>query len=298
MDFQQLAIFCTLLSEKNMTATAHRLKMTQPTVSRQLKLLESELGVDLLDRETREIQPTIQGQILFDYAQKILNLEQKFKTSIQSLSYDLQGSLRITTLNYLGMSLLSPIIWNVFKPNNKFKIKISYAPAKEAIELMKNKEVDVAILPSLKEEMNIDLPEYDHRFLFQDSMLLVGSAKDTSLPKKIKIQDISQKPLVSFGNMFPQFNKYLSQNVNLDPILDVNNLGTLKKVIEKGHYWGFLPRMSIKKQIQFHRLSEVKVEGIEYPINIQAYFLKNSHNQKVIEILISILKNHSSILKI
>ena len=276
-----------------MTATARRLKMTQPTVSRQLKLLESELGVDLLDREKREIHPTIQGQILFDYAQKILNLEQKFKTNIQSLSYDLQGSLHITTLNYLGMSLISPVIWNFFKPDSKFKIKISYAPVKEAIELMKSKSVDVAILPNLKEEMNIDLPEYDHQPLFQDSMLLVGSSKDTSLPTKIKIKDLSQKPLVSFGDMFPRFNNYLlekSQGINLEPILAVNNLGTLKRVIETGHYWGFLPQISIKKQIQFRRLSKVKVEDIDYPINIEVYFLKNSH--KAIEILTSLLKNH------
>ena len=286
-----------------MTATAERLKMTQPTVSRQLKLLEAELGVDLLDREMREIRPTIQGQILFDYAQKILNLEQKFKTSIQSLSYDLQGSFHIATLNYLGMSLISPVIGGFLKPNNKFKIKLSYAHTENIIELMKKKVVDIAILPSLKEEMKMDLPSYDRQLLFQDSILFVGSKKDTNLPSKIKIKDISNKPLVSFGHMFPQFNNYLSRkekenNVQLESILDVNNLGTLKKLIEIGLYWGFLPLSSIKKQLQFHRLAEVKVEGIDYSMNVEAYFLKNSANQKIIEILIPLLKNQASILKI
>ena len=91
MDFQQLSIFCTLLSEKSMTEAANRLQITQPTVSRQLKLLEAELGVDLLERETREISPTVQGQLFFDYAQKILNLVKQAQMAVQSLPQHLEG---------------------------------------------------------------------------------------------------------------------------------------------------------------------------------------------------------------
>ena len=300
MDLQQLSIFCTLLSEKSMTEAANRLQITQPTVSRQLKLLEAELGVDLLERETREISPTVQGQLFLDYAQKILNLAKQAQMSIQSLPQHLEGQLRMSTINYLGMSLLAPVMWRFLKPSKQFKINLSYAPARSIIEQMKKDAVDMVILPNLQEEYGIELPNYEKHHLFQDSMIFVGSKKDLSLPSQIQIQDMAKKPLVSFPHLLPKFTIKIEQKQkehNIQPIFEVNNMGTLKKVIESGLYWGFMPAFSIQKQIQFGRLSEIKVDGIEYSMNIEAYFHKQLNNKKLIDILILMFKRQASFLK-
>lgn len=300
MDFQQLSIFCTLLSEKSMTETASRLQTTQPTVSRQIKLLEAELGVDLLERETREISPTVQGQLFFDYAQKILNLAQQAQMSMQSLPQHFEGQFRISTINYLGMSLLAPVIWRFLKPGHQFKVNLSYAPAGDIIEKMRKNALDMVILPNLKEEYGIELPNYEKHHLFQDSMIFTGSKKDPSLPSQIQIQDMAKKPLASFSHFLPQFTRQMEQKqkeCNIQPILEVNNLGALKKIIESGLYWGFMPAFSIQKQIQFGRLSEIKVDGVEYSMNISAYFHKQLNNKKLIDILILMLKRQASVLK-
>jgi len=296
MDLQQLSIFCTLLSEKSMTEAASRLQITQPTVSRQLKLLETELGVDLLERETREISPTVQGQLFFDYAQKILNLATQARMSIQSLPQHLEGQLRMSTINYLGMSLLAPVMWRFLKPSRQFKINLSYASARNIVEQMKKDAVDIVILPNLQEEYGIDLPNYEKHHLFQDSMIFIGSKKDLSLPSQIQIQDMANKPLVSFPHLLPKFTIKIEQKQkehNIQPIFEVNNMGTLKKVIESGLYWGFMPAFSVQKQIQFGRLSEIKVEGVEYSMSIEVYFHKQLNNKKLIDVLILMLKRQS-----
>jgi len=300
MDLQQLSIFCTLLSEKSMTEAASRLQITQPTVSRQLKLLETELGVDLLERETREISPTVQGQLFFDYAQKILNLATQARMSIQSLPQHLEGQLRMSTINYLGMSLLAPVMWRFLKPSRQFKINLSYASARNIVEQMKKDAVDIVILPNLQEEYGIDLPNYEKHHLFQDSMIFIGSKKDLSLPSQIQIQDMANKPLVSFPHLLPKFTIKIEQKQkehNIQPIFEVNNMGTLKKVIESGLYWGFMPAFSVQKQIQFGRLSEIKVEGVEYSKSIEVYFHKQLNNKKLIDVLILMLKRQASFLK-
>lgn len=299
MDLQQLSIFCTLLSEKSMTEAANRLQITQPTVSRQIKLLEAELGVDLLERETREISPTVQGQLFFDYAQKILNLAKQAQISIQSLPQHLEGQLRVSTINYLGMSLLAPVMWRFLKPSRQFKINLSYTPARSIIEQMKKDAVDMVILPNLQEEYGIELPSYEKHHLFQDSMIFVGSKK-VSLPSQIQVQDMAKKPLVSFPHLLPKFTIKMEQKQkehNIQPIFEVNNIGTLKKVIDSGLYWGFMPAFSIQKQIQFGRLSEIKVDGIKYSMNIEVYFHKQLNNKKLIDILILMLKRQASFLK-
>lgn len=300
MDLQQLSTFCTIISEKNMTTTAQRLKVTQPTISRQIRLLENELGVELLERGDRILRPTVQGQLFFEYAQKILNLVHKAERAVQSLPAHLEGLIRVATINYLGMSLMAPVVCHFLRPGNQFKIHLSYASSiDEIIEKMKKKQVDAAILPHLREEYGIDFPYYESCPLFQDSMLFVGSKKDISLPNKISIKDMNKKPVVSFADMFPRFNLYLEEkkkerNVHLDPIFEVNNLGTLKKIIEVGQYWGFMPAFSIQKQIQSGRLSVVQMKEVDYSVGIHFYNLKNLKNKKLIEIILLMLKKQIS----
>ena len=298
MDLQQLTTFCVIISDKNMTTAAHRLKITQPTVSRQIKLLEAELGVRLLERGSREIRPTMQGQLFFDYAQKILNLVQKAESAVQSVSDHLEGSLRVATVNYLGMSLIAPVVCHFLKPSRKFKIQLSYLQPSEVIEKMQKSEIEAVIMPSLKKEYGVSFPHYERYSLFQDKMLFVGSRRDISLPKSIQIKNLNERPLISFSNILPQFAFYLEQKkkeqgVQVCPIFEVNNLGIMKKIIETGKYWGFMPHSSIQKQIQTGRFSLVKVKDFEYKVDIEVYFLKQLGNKKLIEILLLMLQKQA-----
>src|ERR1700739_229465 len=103
MNFQQLTTFCTVLSEGSMTAAAEKLYLTQPAVSQQIRNLEDELGVGLLDRGSRHAKPTVQGQLLYDYAKRIIALTQQAQVAIQTMGEGVKGSLRIGTLNSLGL---------------------------------------------------------------------------------------------------------------------------------------------------------------------------------------------------
>ena len=298
MDLQQLSTFCAIVLEKNMTTTAQRLKVTQPTVSRQIKLLENELGVDLIERGERVLRPTLQGQLFFEYAQKILNLVQKAQRAVQSLPVDLEGQVRVTTLNYLGMSLMAPVVYHFLKPHHPFKIQLYYAGFQEIIEKMKKKEVDIALLPDLQKEYGLDIPFYKSRLLFQDPVLFAGSRKDSHFLEKIHFQDIGRKPVVSFANMFPRFNLYLEEkkkeyHFQWEPVFEVNNLGTLKKMIEMGIYRGFMPAFSIRKQLQFGRLSAIQVEKFNYSMDIRIYYLSDFKNQQLMDMMYLLLKKQA-----
>ena len=298
MDLNQLSVFCAIIAEKNMTSAAERLKVSQPTVSRHIKLLEEELGVALFDRKDRELLPTVQGQIFFGYAQKILNLAHKAAQSVQSLPPAPKGSIHIAALNYLGMTLMAPAISHFLKPDSDFCVRLSYGSVSEIIERMKKKEVDMVLMPDLREEYSLSLPYYESLLLFEDPILLVGSRKDHSLPEKITLADMGQKPFVYFLDMFPQFHLYLEKkkkdyDVQWKPFFEVNNLGTLKRMIEQGRCWGFMPAFSVQKQIQMGRLSAVQVEGIHYSMNVQVYYLQDLKHKEWMDALFLMLKKQA-----
>ena len=65
MDTKQLAAFCAVVERKSFSQAAERLGVTQPAVSLQIRALEKRLGVQLLDRSGRRVEPTEAGQRLY-----------------------------------------------------------------------------------------------------------------------------------------------------------------------------------------------------------------------------------------
>lgn len=298
MNFQQLTTFCTVLAEGSMTAAAEKLSLTQPAVSQQIRNLEEEVGVELLVRGVRQVKPTLQGQILFDYAKRILHMTQQAQVAIQTMSQEVTGHLRVGTLNSIGLFMVSPIIGMFLKHNSKLKIKLVYGTGEKIISDMRNNLVDVVILPDLKTEFGIEFPDFEKRYLFRDEIWLVGSGRDTTLPPSIEMHQIVGKPIIAFTDRYPGFRLILErkiQDLKLDyqPVFETDNVGTLKRVIESGLGWGFLPSHAIRKQVRAGRMVQVQVEDLKYMTNVNLYYRKGENNAELYDTFFKALQQQA-----
>ncbi len=279
MNFQQLTTFCTVLSEGSMTAAAEKLFLTQPAVSQQIRNLEEELNVELLVRGSRQAKATAQGQILYDYAKRIIALNQQAQVAIQTIGEAIQGTLRIGTLNSLGLYIISPVVGLFLKHNSKLNIKLNYEDGVTLIEQFKNNQLDVIIIPDAQAEYQVPLENADKKLLMKDEMWLVGTSKDASVPTEIQLKDINQNPVVRLSEKFPSFQNSLTKHMDGEkaptPVFETTNVGTIKRVIESGLGWGFLPAHSIRKHVRTGRMSAVPIVDFQYPMNVQFYSKKD-----------------------
>lgn len=298
MNLQQLTTFCTVLNEGSMTAAAEKLFLTQPAVSQQIRNLEEEMGADLLVRGVRQVKPTLQGQILFDYAKRILHLTQQAQVAIQTMSQEVQGHLRVGTLNSIGLYLVSPIIGMFLKHNPKLQIKLVYGTGEKIISDMRNNLVDVVVLPDLKTEFGIEFQDFEKRFLFRDEMWLVGSGRDTTLPTSSEMKYFNSKPVISFADRYPGFRQLFDRKIqelklDVQPVFETDNVGTLKRVIESGLGWGFLPSHAIKKQVRAGRMVQIQVEDLKYMSNVNMYYRRDNKNTELYETFYKALQQQS-----
>ena len=295
MNLYQLHSFVTVISEGSMTGAADKLYLTQPAISQQIRNLEEELGVELLVRGVRQIKPTLQGEILYDYAKKILQLTQQAETSIKSMGAQLEGDLRVGTLNSLGVSFMSPIISRLLKHNPKLSVTIDYDLGDKLIEGFLEGNLEIVILPETKVQFGKELKDTDQRFLMSEHMWLVGSGKDTDMPKQIQLGDLGKYPWISLTKEFPNFADSLHASLEKSKstataTFQSPNVGTLKRVIESGLGWGFLPSSSVKKQVRMGRMNHVQVKDFSYEIEYHFYSRKTSSNQKLIDIFYQTLQ--------
>lgn len=288
MNLQQLTTFCTVLSEGSMTAAAEKLLLTQPAVSQQVKALEDELGVPLLLRGLRQVKSTTQGQLLYDYAKRILYLTQQAETAIHTISQDISGSLSMGTINSIGMYLISPIIGLFLKHNPKLSIRLTYGSYRSIIHKMKEGELDLAILPDMESQFGMKVNTFKKRLLAKDEMWLVATGKDSSLPTSINVKTFASSPVVIYSDMYPGFKDILESSLkkhgSLVPVFETDNVGTLKRVVESGLGWGFLPSHSIKKQVRTRRLTHIQCDELRFSVDINLYTRETEHCQKMSEI--------------
>lgn len=294
MNLQQLITFSTVVSEGSMTAAAEKLYLTQPAVSQQIRNLEEELGVGLLERGARHARPTVQGQLLYDYARRIIQLTQQAQAAIQTMAEGVQGNLRIGTLNSLGLQLVAPSVATLLKHHNRVSIQLAYEDAREVLQALGDGKMDVAILPeiaaSTAESMGLQA-----RPLHKDEMWLVASGKDPSLPEEISFSDLHQRPFVKLSEKFEGFDSAFKaavskSGVQLNTVFESNNVGTLKRVIESGLGWGFLPAHAIRKQVRMGRLAHIQVGDLKHTTNIVFYTKEGSAAAQLVDVFFRVLK--------
>ena len=90
MDTRQLAAFCAVVERRSFSQAAEQLGVTQPAVSLQIRSLEKRLGLQLVDRSGRRVEPTEAGRRLYRSAQRLLALEEQL---LAELGEDAEGEL-------------------------------------------------------------------------------------------------------------------------------------------------------------------------------------------------------------
>lgn len=289
MNIQQLTTFVTVIGEGSMTAAADKLYLTQPAVSQQIRNLEEDLGVELLVRGVRQIKATPQGEILYEHARKILQHVQTAETAIKSMGAELKGHMRIGTLSSLGLHLMSPIIGRLMRHNPELLVRVEYNSGFELMKSFKKGQLDILILPEIESEFGLpNEPGIEAKFLQKEEIWLVASGKDSAVPPQIQIKDLNKFPLVNFIDEYPGFTKNFESKiaqagVKVTPIFECSNVGTLKRVIESGLGWGFLPAHSIRKQVRSGRMTRSHVKELSYEIDLMFYYNLKSDKKVLCE---------------
>ncbi|WP_240377607.1 selenium metabolism-associated LysR family transcriptional regulator [Bacillus piscicola] len=146
MNIRKLETFILLVEKQSFSEAAARLNCSQPAVSRQMKSLEKDLNVVLIDRHAAGISPTPAGRFLYQTAKDILQLWHKAEADIQRYQDTLSGNLMIGTSTIPGTYLLPRWIRSFRTLYPHVAVSIEIGDSKQMIEKLQNEQVDVAIV--------------------------------------------------------------------------------------------------------------------------------------------------------
>lgn len=131
--------------EENITKAAQLLHLTQPTLSRQLMQLESELGVTLFQRSNHHIVLTNEGLLLKRRVQEIVSLAEKAKAELTA-KQELSGALEIGSEEFMGFSLLADMIAAFSQQHEKVRFQLYSGNADAVKEQLESGVLDLGML--------------------------------------------------------------------------------------------------------------------------------------------------------
>lgn len=145
MDIRVLTYFVTIVQQKSITQAAESLHITQPTLSRQIKELEEELGVTLFIRGNREIQVTEEGHYLYNRALEILSLVEKTEQTIRQ-DEEVTGTIAIGAAESQSLDVIATAIKELTDTYPKLQFSIVSGNADEIQEKLDSGLLDVGIV--------------------------------------------------------------------------------------------------------------------------------------------------------
>jgi len=110
VSLQQLRVFQAVAAERNFSRAGDRVGLTQPAVSRAMTELESQLGLRLFDRTTREVAPTDAGRLLAAHLERLLDELDTALLDVQDLGRQRRGRVRVASSPTLSASLMPACI--------------------------------------------------------------------------------------------------------------------------------------------------------------------------------------------
>lgn len=201
MDLKQLSYFVKIVEEGSISGAAKKLFMSQPPLSSQMKLLETELDCTLFERGSRTIHLTEAGETLYNYSRSLLQLSNVAKQETMNAARHFNGVLRIGIVSSLIGSDALGWLCGFSKQYPGIHYEINEA---DTYHLLSQFETNAIHLALLRTPFHTD--SLTCKKLFTDSLVAVGQesffADNRSSPLRLMILRSSRLSYTAAGNTF------------------------------------------------------------------------------------------------
>lgn len=237
MEFRVLQYFLAIAREETISGAAEHLHITQPTLSRQMKELEEELGKQLFLRGNRKITLTEDGMFLRNRAEEIVNLVEKTESDLMLADTSISGDIYIGSGETEGMRLIAKIIQKCQKEYPDIRFHLYSGNAQDVADRIEKGLLDFGIFIE-----PADVSKYDFfKLPFKDVWGLL-MRKDSSLAKQdtITINDLKDIPLIcSHQDMVKnQISGWMNSDFDqLNVVATYNLIYNASLVVEEGNIY-------------------------------------------------------------
>jgi DNA-binding transcriptional LysR family regulator len=295
MDFRQLKTFLAVVDTGNITRAAEILYLVQPAVSRQIKLLEEDLGTSLFERQRRGMVPTEAGRKLVEYARRAILELDRARAAVVGAQNGIGGIVTLgllpSTIDVLSGPLLSAIASKY--PGIRLRLAMGYAGT--LAKWLETGEVDAALLYGAAH-----LPHVKIKPLVEEPLWVV-CPKNYKLKagKTVSLKELAKHPVIlpstSHGIRTLMDHACAVADIQLQIAAEANSLSVQRSLVINGHGLSILPPLAVTEDLKTKQLGGAPLSSPSISRTIVLATPTNrligQHVQCVVELLTECVKN-------
>lgn len=185
--------FYAIVEEGNISHAAQRLDIAQPALSRQMKRLETQLGVQLFERGSRRIRLTDAGRVLYSRVEHILGMVDGTVREITEIGSGVAGCIRLGTITTSGAMLLPELITEFHRRYPQVTFQLWEGEGTRILELLDNRVIEIGITRT-----QVDARVYESIVLPNEPLVLIMNRSHDigSDAQKVRLAELKDQPLI------------------------------------------------------------------------------------------------------
>ena len=275
MDLFQLETFLAVSEERSFSRAATRLHRTQPAVSQAIAKLEAELGETLLDRSSRDGTLTDAGEVLRDYASKLLNLRNDATVALTELRALHRGRLTLAANEYTCLYLL-PVLDEFRRQNPLIKVAVQRSLASRIADEVLMHSVEIGVV-----SFKPDDPQVQSVGVYRDELrLVVNPGHPLANAGEVSIRQLGTQNFVAHNIPSPQRQKVIQtfrrHKTSLNMGVELPSIEAIKRFVELGNGVALVPGLTVQKELRTGALIHVRVRELQLERRLRLVFRRQA----------------------
>jgi len=263
MKLDQLRTFQQVALTRSFTRAARELFLTQPAVSQQIKALENTYGVKLFNRTGKKIQLTIEGKALFAKINLLLNELKDIEKLFEDLSKRDIGRIDIASTAIFSTYFLPQAMGGFIKNYPGVELELHTGNSHKVITKLLEGTADFGFGGVVK-----PVPEIQYTMIHQEPFVFVAGADHPLAAKaQISVADLKHFPFIwrEHGTLIRRKMEEMlggaEANIIFSNIVEVQNVETVKRLVEEGYGVTIIPEVAVKREIDAGWLKHVNLSS-------------------------------------
>jgi DNA-binding transcriptional LysR family regulator len=244
MDLRQLRYLVALADERHFTRAAARQHIAQPALSQQIRRLEAELGVALVERTTRQVRITEAGELLVGRARRIITELEAAHSELEALKGVETGHVSVGTMHTMGPIDLSIVLAIFHERHPAVELTVREESSEDLAEMIRDDELDLAFLSVTERVESHGLAL--HQLLLEELVVLLPPGHRLAGRRSVRMADLRDEEFVSYrpGARLRELLYSAARYAGYEPQvkLELNESQRIRRLVGRGMGVAILPR--------------------------------------------------------
>lgn len=206
IEMRHLRYFIAVAQESNFSRAAEKLHISQPPLSQQIQKLEEELGVKLIERQTRPVMLTEAGKFFYQQAQGLVDQFDQFLDKTQKMARGEEGVLTVAFVSSATYELMPGILRNFRKLYPGVSLNLIEKNTPQQLEAIRNKQINVGIGRPFTED-----PEIESLWILDESVVVAIPSEHAWTNKtSVMLRELANEDMINFyWSLEPSFGNFV-----------------------------------------------------------------------------------------